>query len=171
MVIDGLSAKEASQTSSLRYIENMTFEQPVTSDPELTDKTRQQLTQVRMALLRLHKTLLDFERDGYERSHDKIANSYAFLQLVMSDPWFAWLRQLSELIVEMDELLAAKETPKEATAAALVQQANLLLTPSETGSEFQKKYFTAMQQSPEVVLAHSEFAGLLGPARLSKEIH
>jgi hypothetical protein len=149
----------------------MALEEQVTSENELTEKTREQLTQVRTALLRLHKTVLDFERDAYERAHDRIANSYAFLQLVMNDPWFAWLRQLSELIVEMDELLAAKETPGEATAVALIQQANILLTPSETESEFQKKYFTAIQQSPEVVLAHSEFAGLLGPARLSKEVH
>jgi hypothetical protein len=138
---------------------------------ELTVETREQLTKVRTVLLRLHKTLLDFERDGYERARGKIENSYAYLQLVMSDPWFAWLRQLSELIVEMDELLAAKETPSEATAKALIQQAGMLLTPSESGAEFQKKYFAAMQQSPEVVLAHSEFANLLGPARLSKEIH
>ena len=166
-----MSDNESSQTNSLRYIKNMTLEKQVTPDDELTEKTRQQLTQVRTVLLRLHKTLLNFERDAYERAHDKISNSYAFLQLVMSDPWFAWLRQLSELIVEMDELLATKETPKDATAVALIRQANILLTPSESGSEFQKKYFTAIQQSPEVVLAHSEFAGLLGPARLSKEIH
>ena len=166
-----MSDNESSQTNSVRYIKNMALEEQVTVDSELTEKTRQQLTQVRTALLRLHKTLLDFERESYERAHDKIANSYAFLQLVMSDPWFAWLRQLSELIVEMDELLAAKETSREATAVALIQQASISLTPSEMGGEFQKKYFTAMQQSPDVVLAHSEFAALLGPARLSKEIH
>jgi hypothetical protein len=143
----------------------------MTSEKKLTEKTRQQLTKVRTSLLRLHKTLLDFERDGYERARGKIANSYAYLQLVMSDPWFSWLRQLSELIVEMDELLAAKETPKDSTAVALVQQAGIMLTPLESGTDFQQKYFAAMQQSPEVVLAHSDFANLLGPARLSKEIH
>lgn len=143
----------------------------MTSENELTAETRQQLTAVRTVLLRLHKTLLDFERGGYERARGKIDNSYVFLQLVMSDPWFAWLRQLSELIVEMDELLAAKERPSESTARALIQQVSILLTPSEAGSEFQRKYFAAMQQSPEVVLAHSEFAAVLGPARLSKEIH
>ncbi len=141
------------------------------SENELTIETRDRLSKVRTVLLRLHKTLLDFERAGYERERGKIKNSYAYLQLVMSDPWFAWLRQLSELIVGMDELLAAKETASEATAQALIQQSSILLTPSEAGSEFQKKYFAAMQQSPEVVLAHSEFAGVLGPARLSKEIH
>jgi hypothetical protein len=143
----------------------------MTSENEITEKTRQQLTDVRTVMLRLHKILLDFERENYERSRGTIGNSYEFLQLVMSDPWFAWLRQLSELIVEIDELLAAKETPREATALALIRQASILLTPSESGSEFQKKYFAAMQQSPEVVLAHSEFAKVLGPARLSREIH
>ena len=138
---------------------------------EITAETREQLTKVRTVLLRLHKTLLDFEREGYEREHGKIGNSYEFLDLVMKDKWFAWLRQLSELIVEMDELLAAKETPNEERGVALIQQARILLTPAETGSEFQKKYFAAMQQSPEVVVAHSEFANVLGPARLSKEIH
>jgi len=143
----------------------------MTSENEITEKTRQQLTNIRQVLLRLHKTLLEFERQAYERAHDRISNSYQFLQLVMSDPWFAWLRQLSELIVEMDELLAAREGASDSTALALMAQSRILLTPAESGSEFQKKYFAAMQQSPEVVVAHSEFANLLGPARLSKEIH
>jgi hypothetical protein len=143
----------------------------MTPENEITEKTRQQLVDVRTALLRLHKTLLDFERGAYERARGKISNSYEFLNLVMNDLWFAWLRQLSELIVEMDELLATKETPYENTGVALVQQARILLTPAEAGSEFQRKYFAAMQQSPEVVVAHSEFAKVLGPARLTKEIH
>jgi hypothetical protein len=143
----------------------------MTSENEITEKTRQQLLNVRTVLLRLHKTLLDFEREGYERVEGKISNSYAFLQLVMGDPWFAWLRQLSELIVEMDELLASREPANESTAIALIEQSGLLLAPSESGSEFQRKYFTAMQQSPDVMLAHSEFAKLIGPVRLSKEVH
>ncbi|HEY6231470.1 MAG TPA: hypothetical protein VIW64_09400 [Pyrinomonadaceae bacterium] len=143
----------------------------MSSEYNLTAETRERLTNVRTVLLRLHKTLLDFERAGYEREHGRIGNSYEFLQLVMGDAWFAWLRQLSELIVEMDELLASKETPKESTALALIEQAKLLLTPADSGTDFQKKYFQAMQQSPEVVVAHSEFARVLGPARLSKEIH
>jgi len=138
---------------------------------EITEETRAQLVNVRTVLLRLHKTLLNFEREAYERDDAKIANSYELLSLVMNDPWFAWLKQLSELIVEMDELLAAKEAPHENTGVALIRQAGILLTPAESGSEFQRKYFAAMQQSPEVVLAHSGFANLLGPARLSKEIH
>jgi hypothetical protein len=143
----------------------------MTPESEITEATRQQLQSVRTVLLRVHKTLLEFEREGYERDHGKVENSYQYLQLVMGDPWFAWLRQLSELIVEIDELLAAKEAPPEQTGVALIQQANLLLTPAEAGGEFQRKYFGAMQLSPEVVLAHAEFAKVMGPARLAKDIH
>jgi hypothetical protein len=143
----------------------------MSSEPQLSEATAQRLRDVRSVLLGLHKTLLEFERQGYEREHGRISNSYQFLQLVMSDPWFSWLRQLSELIVEMDELLAAREPASESTALALIEQSSLLLTPAESGAEFQRKYFASMQQSPEVTLAHAEFAQLLGPARLSKEIH
>ena len=143
----------------------------MTSEIDLTDKTRERLRSVRGVLLGLHKTLLDFEREVYERERGKINNSYEFLNLVMSDPWFGWLRRLSELIVEMDELLASREMPQESTGLALISQSRMLLTPIEAGDEFQRKYFGAMQESAEVVLAHAEFAKVLGPARLSKDVH
>jgi hypothetical protein len=143
----------------------------VTSDEPISEGTKQKLTDIRHVLLRLHKSLLDFERVGYERVHGRIENSYEFLSLVMHNPWFAWLRHLSELIVQIDEALDAREPTSESTAAALVEESRLLLVPAEAGSEFQQKYFISVQQSPEVVLAHAEFAKLLGPARLSKEIH
>ncbi|MCM3871525.1 MAG: hypothetical protein ND895_12650, partial [Pyrinomonadaceae bacterium] len=103
-----------------------------------------------------HKTLLDLEREAYERAHGRVENSYEVLQLVMHDPWFAWLHSLSEMVVQIDEMLDAKEPQKESDAIAVINQVRVLLTPSETGSGFQKKYFSSLQQSPDVVLAHSE---------------
>lgn len=114
------------------------------------------LREVRLALLHLHKTLLEDEREAYERLHDRIENSYEVLRLVMHDPWFAWLHGLSELIVKIDEALDADKAPSEADAAAMIQQARELTTPDENGGEFQKKYFMALQRSPDAVLAHAE---------------
>ncbi|MEP6742926.1 MAG: hypothetical protein ABJB61_10550 [bacterium] len=143
----------------------------MTPEDQISETTKQKLTEIRPVLLRLHKSLLDFEREGYERKHGRIGNSYEFLSLVMHNPWFAWLRHLSELIVQIDEALDTRESTSESTAAALIEEARLLLVPSEAGGEFQQKYFASVQQSRAVVLAHAEFAKLLGPARLSKEIH
>lgn len=83
----------------------------------------------------------------------------------MKDPWFDWLHRLSELIVQIDEALDTRdsETPTtEADASALVERAKALLAPAETGTEFQKNYFLALQRSPDVVLLHSEVVRLLG---------
>ncbi len=141
------------------------------AEDQLSEATAQRLRDIRTTLLRLHKTLLDFERVSYEREHGKIANSYEYLNLVMHNPWFAWLRHLSELIVQIDEVLDTRNPAYEATATALIEQSRMLLTPSESGPEFQRKYFVSVQESPEVVLAHAEFAKILGPRRLSKDVH
>ena len=129
-----------------------------------SDGTRDSLKVLRQGLLRLHKTLLDLERRDYERARGRISNSYEFLQLVLKDPWFDWLHRLSELIVQIDETLDPNsETPAtEADATALMERAKALLAPAETGSQFQKNYFLALQQSPDVVLLHSEVMRLLG---------
>ncbi len=140
-------------------------------EEKLSPATAEKLRAIRTALLNLHKTLLERERDAYEREHGKIGNSYEYLNLVMHEPSFAWLWNLSELIVQMDEALDGREAASEATANALVQQSRLLLTPNEAGPEFQRKYFASVQESPEVLLAHGEFANLLGPSRLSKDVH
>ena len=128
-----------------------------------SDETRGQLKVLRTGLLRLHKTLLDLERRDFERARGRIGNSYEFLQLVLKDPWFDWLHRLSELIVQIDETLDPHaETPAtEDDATALFERAKTLLAPAETGSEFQKNYFLALQQSPDVVLLHSEVMRLL----------
>ena len=129
-----------------------------------SDETRGQLKVLRTGLLRLHKTLLDLERRDFERARGRIGNSYEFLQLVLKDPWFDWLHRLSELIVQIDETLDphAEAPATEADAKALIERAKTLLAPSESGSEFQKNYFLALQQSPDVVLLHSEVIKLLG---------
>jgi len=130
-----------------------------------SDTTRENLKALRTGMLRLHKILLDLERRDYERARGKISNSYEFLQLVLKDPWFDWLHRLSELIVQIDETLDTRdsETPAtEADASALIERAKTLLAPAETGTEFQKNYFLALQRSPDVVLLHSEIVKLLG---------
>jgi len=137
-------------------------------ESQMTDTTAETLKQLRQGLLRVHKILLELERTGYERARGRISNSYEFLQLVLKDPWFDWLHRLSELIVQIDETLdtVGSDTPaSENDALALIARAKLLLAPSESGNEFQKNYFLALQQSPDVVLLHSEVTRLLGDVK------
>src|ERR1044072_1451697 len=134
------------------------------SKERASELTRDALKELRHGLLRLHKLLLDLERRDYERARGRINNSYEFLQLALKDPWFDWLHRLSEMIAQIDEMRDAHSgTPAtESDAKTLTERAKALLVPAETGSEFQKNYFLALQQSPDVVLLHSEVIRLLG---------
>lgn len=116
--------------------------------------------ELRTLLLRLHKALLDAEREAYERAHSQVAAG-ELLQLVINDEQFAWLRPVSELIVRIDETLDADEPATDADARALLAQAQALLKPAEAGGGFGQKYFAAIQRSPDVVLAHREVTRLL----------
>jgi len=124
----------------------------------MPDRTRERLTNVRTGLLRLHKILLDSEREVYDRDVQRITSRGQLLELVMSDPWFAWLRELSRFIVAIDEFLDAKEPQPDAVGERLLEQARNLVAPSEWGAEsgFARKYFEAMQRDPGVVLAHRD---------------
>lgn len=115
--------------------------------------------ELRLSLLRLHKTLLDGERTVYERVYGQV-NGGELLQLVIGDEHFAWLHAFSELIVRIDEMLDAEE-PTAEDAQSLLGQARLLLRPSEEGDEFERKYFAALQRDPAAVVAHSQVVQVL----------
>jgi hypothetical protein len=122
----------------------------------MSDLTRPHLTALRNGLLRWHKSLLDAERAAYERDVARITSTGQYLQLVLDDPWFAWLREISQFIVIVDETLAQKEPATPADADRLIAKARELLLPSESGSDFARHYDRAMQRDPAAVLAHGQ---------------
>ena len=118
-------------------------------------ETWRRLSALREALFALHKTLIDSERVSYEQTMGTIGSPNHFLQLLTSDPWFAWLQPLSHLVVAVDVALDEKEPLTAEGAAALEKQAGQLLVATETGEGFPKHYFDALQRDPDVVLAHA----------------
>jgi hypothetical protein len=114
------------------------------------------LTHLRNALLSLHKVLLESERSIYERDVAKIETPGQFLGLLMEDPWFAYLRELSGLVVQIDECIDDKKRqPDTFDEEKFLQRARALLVPSEDGRGFEKRYFEALQRDPDVVMAHA----------------
>jgi hypothetical protein len=132
------------------YDNNMSPLDPASHRPH------QRLTELRNSLLQHHKVLLDSERETYERDVERVTSPNHLLSLVLHDPWFSWLRELSQLVVLIDETLDADEEPlTTGDAARLIEQARQLLTPEEGGAGFARRYFEALQRDPDVVIAHS----------------
>jgi hypothetical protein len=139
----------------------------MSSNNSIPDLTKQRLTDLRNGLLGLHKTLLDSERALYERDIARIGSSGELLKLVLYDPWFAWMHELSEFVVLIDETVdpldkpSAQVPPTGIDAERMIAQAWELLAPNENGTGFAKRYFEALQRDPDVVLAHARMRKVL----------
>lgn len=126
------------------------------------DPVRQQLREVRRGFFRLHKTLIDAERAAFENTKGRLSNGQ-FLQALIQNPSFAWLRPFSSLLVEIDEALAAKKPLSEPSARAYIEQVRALVAPVE-GEDASNRYEHVRQRDPNVLVAHVELAAHIGAA-------
>ena len=124
--------------------------QIVTSEV-LADADVHRLVDLRLGLLRLHKALLEMERINFEKLFGRV-NRGELLQLVINHAQFGWLRMISALVVEIDEILNGDEPATLKDFDDLFSQARLLFTSNE---EFKTKYQAALEREPAVVMAHS----------------
>lgn len=119
-------------------------------------KHRKELAEVSGALRGVHKTLVAAVQVGFEKEHGRVESPGALLQLVLHDPAFAWLRPMSALIVELDELAEDKDSLVDATTLADVRTAiERWITDAGKQSEFSSRYLVLLQNEPDVVMAHS----------------
>ena len=125
----------------------------------MTDADKALLAELRLRLLELHKTLIDWQRADYERVHGRLQTTQ-LMHVMFNDQEFAWLRSMSGLIVRIDESLEAKQPEVVSETGPLVAQARELIAP-EAGTPYAQRYFAAMQEVPDVVLAHRDLGTLL----------
>jgi hypothetical protein len=85
----------------------------------------------------------------------------SFLERLMHDPAFAWLRPLSALVVALDQWLDAPDD-EAALAAELADELRRLLAPDPAGDPFQRRYAELMQRSPAIILTHAAAVRALG---------
>ncbi|CAN5818270.1 hypothetical protein BH23GEM6_BH23GEM6_08480 [soil metagenome] len=132
------------------------------SDPPHVQKLRE----VRGALFRLHKALVDAERAGLERDTGPMTSG-VFLQALLQDPDLAWLRPFSGLIVEIDEALAGSEQIAPGDTATFVRLVEDLVAPAEAGADVRSasRYGDSSRRDPDVLLTHVELMSRIEDSR------
>ena len=118
------------------------------------------LKEARLQLLKLHKLLVDLERANYERSSGQITSGQ-FLNLLLNDANFAWLRKFSTLIVEIDEMLDLDDGYTENMIEKQFSQLSDLLNLNIDDEEFKTKYQNMLQTNSDVISRHSELKKLI----------
>jgi hypothetical protein len=133
----------------------------------MKDSERRLLTELRRALLPLHKTLLEWERKTYEREHGRKMGGGELLQIITTAPQFAWLHPISGLIVRIDQALDEEAPDTPVDVDAIITQARRLVAPDQTEKPYAERYLTALQEVPDVVVAHGKVTAILkeNPAR------
>ena len=124
---------------------------------------RQRLKAMRLALLRLHKALIDAERGAWEKSRGP-ATSNELLKALIEDPFFAWLRPFSGLIVQIDEALSGDEAVSEDEARAFVERARELVAVDEGDEPTVNRYDLVCRRDPNVLVLHVELASRIADA-------
>lgn len=123
-------------------------------------KKTESLKQIRLMLLRLHKDLVDFERKKIENQFGQISGGQ-FLQLLLNDVNFAWMRKFSTLIVEIDEMLALNDGFTNEMIETHLKVLEDLLNFKDSDAEFNTKYKGVLENNPAIEIKHFELKALL----------
>jgi hypothetical protein len=124
----------------------------------MTDK--ETLRYARNMLLSLHKSLIDFERAGFEKVNGPM-NAGQFLNTLLENENFAWLRKFSMLIVEIDEMFDLKDGATDEMIRANLTKIRDLVSMSEADEFFRAKYQFALQNSAEAAGSQGQLQALL----------
>ena len=119
----------------------------------------EKLKNTRNILLKLHKSMLDLEREMYEGFNGPLSPSQ-FVNLLMEDEDLGWLRKFSMLIVEIDEMFAQKEGIPDGMIDANLEKVRELVEMTEPDDYFRAKYQFAIQRSPDAAGLHSQLKAL-----------
>lgn len=128
---------------------------------KLKDETRSRLKDLSKAFLRLHKTLLDNAKAEYEAQNGAIPNANVYLQLVLDDAHFAWLRKMSSLIALFDEAVSIRRPASETDAQALLNEAKIILNFGDADENFNDKFHHALDRNADAVLGYNDALNLL----------
>lgn len=122
----------------------------------LNGETRGKLKGLSKALLRLHKTLLDGAKAEYEAKNGEITGANQYLQLVIDDVHFAWLRKISALIALIDEAASVRRPATETEAQGLLAESKQLLEFQDADEDFNDKFQTALQNNSDAVISFND---------------
>ncbi len=124
------------------------------TDSNLMQKTRL-LKEARFQLLKLHKLLVDSERAVYEHGNGQ-ATSGQFLNVLINDKDFQWLKKFSNLIVEIDEMFDLDDGVSLEMIESYLLKMKELLELNENDDDFKNKYTKVLQYNSEIEGKHQQ---------------
>jgi len=120
-------------------------------DPERAE-LRAALREVSRVLIPLHRSLIDAVRDDYAFGYEPVESPTHLLRLVSDHPFFAWLKPITALIVDIDEMVRTDFGAAEVKAITARMDR---LFGANVDAEFAERYVPVLQRSVDVAIGHA----------------
>ena len=123
-----------------------------TPDDQARASLRASLRQLSRLLLPLHRALIEAAKSEYAFAYGPVDQPTQLLRLLNEHSFFAWLRPLTTLIVDIDE--TARQDFQRADFEKILARVQEMFG-GEGRSEFGSRYVPLLQQSVELAIAHA----------------
>ncbi|NNE65975.1 MAG: hypothetical protein HKN33_05360 [Pyrinomonadaceae bacterium] len=124
------------------------------------EKSIAELREARNKLLSFHKILIDRERKDLERASGGITAGQ-FLNLLMTDERFEWLRTISKLVVRIDEAFELDDGMPEELVIKFRREIVAMFDETENNIEFKGFVSERMQGLPDADALRQEIRALI----------
>jgi len=112
---------------------------------------REALREVSKLLLPLHRALIEVAKEDYAFAVAPVKPAQ-LLQLLTDDPFFAWLKPVTSLIVDIDEM--ARTDFEAADVAAVADRVDSLFGANAEGP-FSVQYIPMLQRNVDIAIGHA----------------
>ena len=129
-----------------------------TPDDPVRAEQRAALRDVWKQLLPLHRALIDFASAEYGANIAPVSGPNHLLRLLQEDEFFAWLRPLTSLIVDIDSM--SRTDFDRAGVDAMVARIERLFG-NGAEAEFAARYVPILQRDVDVAIAHAAIRQIL----------
>ena len=96
--------------------------------------------------------MVDHERAIWEGINGSVTSAQ-FLNVLLEDADFVWLRKFSTLIVDIDEMFAQKDGFEAESVELHLNKLRELISMQDEDAEFKAKYQAALQQDLDAAVA------------------
>jgi hypothetical protein len=107
------------------------------------------------ALRELHRTLMERARRDYERERLTVVSPGELLTLLTTAQEFAWLRELSELMADVDIVSDTDMAERDDALHSVRPAVDHLFGTPEAHTPFAQRYWTYVHDDPHVAMAHA----------------
>lgn len=127
-------------------------------DPQRAE-VRAALRDISKVLIPLHRGLIDAVREDYSFAYQPVESPTQLLRLVSDHPFFAWLKPITALIVDIDEMVRTDFTAEQVeTIAARLDR----LFGANVDAAFAERYVPILQRSVDVAIGHAAVRQAMG---------